>query len=197
MKLKKGSAAAKAYMAKIRAKKGTPKKVARKENIPDRGYKKITLDILPIKHIGAAKKAVYIEFMNSSKGFKTDRKYFSSYNEALKFMNSNFEKVNPDMIKYVNATKKVGAVKKPMQTRHKDTKSHNVNIKVVSGIGSIDLNIVAKELMKLTDEINNLKIQIRATKLVRDKNELRELIKIKNSQFKSLKLYLNSIAKFR
>ena len=197
MKLKKGSAAAKAYMAKIRAKKGTPKKVARKENIPDRGYKKITLDILPIKHIGAAKKAVYIEFMNSSKGFKTDRKYFSSYNEALKFMNSNFEKVNPDMIKYVNATKKVGAVKKPMQTRHKDTKSHNVNIKVVSGIGSIDLNIVAKELMKLTDEINNLKTQIRATKLVRDKNELRELIKIKNSQFKSLKLYLNSIAKFR
>ena len=54
MKLKKGSAAAKAYMAKLRAKKGAVKKTVKKD-IPDRGYKKITLDILPIKKIGSKK----------------------------------------------------------------------------------------------------------------------------------------------
>lgn len=86
-KLKKGSAEAKAYMAKIRAKRGTTKKVGE-----------------------VTKKEVYIEFMNSSKGFKTDRKYFNTYNDAVKFMDNNFEKRNIDMIKFVNTpTKKIGS----------------------------------------------------------------------------------------
>lgn len=38
---------------------------------------------------------------------------------------------------YKKSTKKVGVVKKPIKTMHKDTKSHNVNIRVVSGVGAI------------------------------------------------------------
>ena len=100
MKLKKGSAAAKAYMAKIRAKKGTPKKVAG------------VLDTLKRKAIAA---------------------------------------------------KKIGSVKKPIQTRHKDTKSHNVNIQVVSGFTNkinglfdtsvlTDLDKLKKEYLKLANK---------------------------------------------
>ena len=59
MKLKKGSKEARDFMAKIRAKKkGTKKAVkkrAPKELIPDRGYKKIHLDIKPIKKINGTK----------------------------------------------------------------------------------------------------------------------------------------------
>jgi hypothetical protein len=134
MKLKKGSKEAKAYMAKIRAKRGT-KKV---------GTKKLTT-----KKVGSAENKVYIEFMNSSKNFKTEKKYFKTYEDAVNFMYANFEKVNLDMINYVKP-KKVGSALKlnKKETRlgiapkttakkgnnyHKDTKSHNVNIRVISG----------------------------------------------------------------
>jgi hypothetical protein len=60
------------------------------------------------------------------------------------------------------AKKKVGVIKKkavkktiskkPIST-HKDTKSHNVNIKVVSGIGALDKNIVIK-LQSVIKEID-------------------------------------------
>jgi len=43
---------------------------------------------------------VYIEFMNKDKGFKVDRKSFKSYEEAKKWASKNFERFNPDMIKY-------------------------------------------------------------------------------------------------
>lgn len=47
--------------------------------------------------------------------------------------------------------KKVAAVKKPMVSKHKDTKSHNVNIRVVSGIPIKHLNYAFKKL----EELNN------------------------------------------
>lgn len=43
---------------------------------------------------------VYIEFMNKDKGFKVDRKSFKSYEEAKKWASKNFERFDPDMIKY-------------------------------------------------------------------------------------------------
>jgi hypothetical protein len=86
MKLKKGSAAAKAYMAKIRAKRGNKKVVAKKV---------------------AAKKVGSTLILNPKE-------------------------------------KRLGAVNKDLNTRaksyHKDTKSHNVNIRVVSGINGIIIN---------------------------------------------------------
>ena len=43
---------------------------------------------------------VYIDFLNKKKGFRQDRIKFNSYEEAVKWARKNFEKFNPDMIKY-------------------------------------------------------------------------------------------------
>ena len=43
---------------------------------------------------------VYIDFLNKAKGFKQDRIKFNSYEAAVKWARKNFEKFNPDMIKY-------------------------------------------------------------------------------------------------
>lgn len=43
---------------------------------------------------------VYIDFLNKKKGFKKDRMKFNSYQDAVKWARKNFDKFNPDMIKY-------------------------------------------------------------------------------------------------
>ena len=43
---------------------------------------------------------VYIDFLNKKKGFKQDRVKFNSYEAAVKWARKNFEKFDPDMIKY-------------------------------------------------------------------------------------------------
>jgi hypothetical protein len=43
---------------------------------------------------------VYIDFLNKKKGFKQDRIKFNSYEDAVKWAKKNFDKFNPDMIKY-------------------------------------------------------------------------------------------------
>ena len=43
---------------------------------------------------------VYIDYLNKKKGFKQDRIKFSSYEAAVKWARTNFEKFDPDMIKY-------------------------------------------------------------------------------------------------
>jgi len=43
---------------------------------------------------------VYIDFLNKKKGFRQDRIKFNSYEDAVKWAKKNFEKFNPDMIKY-------------------------------------------------------------------------------------------------
>ena len=55
---------------------------------------------------------VYIDYLNKKKGFKQDRIKFNSYEEAVKWAKKNFEKFNPDMIKYesVNESKKMFSV---------------------------------------------------------------------------------------
>ena len=49
---------------------------------------------------GGDTEEVYIEFLNKEKGFKKDTKYFNSYEEAVEWAKENFDKFNPDMIKY-------------------------------------------------------------------------------------------------
>jgi GNAT superfamily N-acetyltransferase len=49
---------------------------------------------------GGETEEVYIEFLNKEKGFKKDTKYFNSYEEAVEWAKENFDKFNPDMIKY-------------------------------------------------------------------------------------------------
>jgi len=79
---------------------------------------------------------------------------------------------------------------------HKDTKSHNVNIRVVSGIGSINLNEIGSELLNLEFKINKLKAEKKAARLVSDKKMIQSKITILTNQFKALKLYLNTRAKY-
>jgi hypothetical protein len=107
------------------------------------------------------------------------------------------------------ATKKKAAPKKAVQSSlfgvkkkaaprstHKDTKSHNVNIRVVSGVGAINLNEIGTELFSLEMKIKKLQSNLKATKKVSEKKEIRYQISILNKQFKALKLYLNTRAKF-
>ena len=47
---------------------------------------------------------VYIEFLNKDKNFKKDKKYFNSYDLAVKWAKSNIEKFNSDMIKFESIT---------------------------------------------------------------------------------------------
>ena len=53
------------------------------------------------KYMGKAlEDKVYIEFLNKEKGFKKDTKHFKSYADAVKWARDNFERFDPDMIKY-------------------------------------------------------------------------------------------------
>lgn len=112
---------------------------------------------------------------------------------------------------------KIGAVKnkpatkkaKPKTTAlHKDTKSHNVNIRVMSGnnlngenlqlysMQTISLNNIGIELNNLEKNINILSINKRQTKLAMDRKKIDEKIKVLKEQFKTLRSYLNSRARF-
>jgi len=49
---------------------------------------------------GGAKDEVYVEFLNKDKRFTKDIKHFKSYEDAVKWCKANFERFDPDMIKY-------------------------------------------------------------------------------------------------
>jgi hypothetical protein len=49
---------------------------------------------------GNVKERVYIDYLNKAKGFKNDRKYFDSYEEAVIWARKNFDKFDSDYIKY-------------------------------------------------------------------------------------------------
>jgi curved DNA-binding protein CbpA len=132
MKFKKGSKEAKAYMAKLRAKRATKSKI---KPAPSRLDDLLLLDEIkgrakktPAKKVSGATPLIYITYLNKAKGFKQDQKSFKTIEAAIKWGKANISNFSMDLIKY-----KIGNVK-PIQTRHKDTKSHNVNIKVVSGL---------------------------------------------------------------
>jgi hypothetical protein len=147
-------------------------------------------------------------------------------------MDNNFEKSNLDMIKFVSSTKKVGDVivtypskkdaeflvyrdrkgkfkgservmgVKPIQTKHKDTKSHNVNIKVMSGVTNImdvkrdlDKSILLLENSKMASIDKNNTNYIQTKPLVfKNISEKRYFIKNYTKQVKLLKeLYKNTI----
>lgn len=62
---------------------------------------------------------VYIEFLNKEKNFTKDKKSFKTYEDAVKWARKNFDKFNPDMIRYYS----VGGSTKPNPTqkiKHKD-----------------------------------------------------------------------------
>ena len=48
----------------------------------------------------------YVDFLNKSKNFTEDRKYFETYELAERWCKDNFEKYHPDMIGYAGVTNK-------------------------------------------------------------------------------------------
>jgi len=118
MKFKKGSAAAKAFMAKIRAAKGKPKKTAKK--------------------IGVVKK---------------------------------------------KAAPKKRTVKKAAPGTHKDSKSHNVKISVVSGIGTL--------MTHFKDHYGKLAAKKLLEKTKREKNKITKQMSEIAAKIKKLKNFLS------
>jgi len=54
--------------------------------------------------VPVTEETVYIDYLNKKKGFKQDRIKFKSYEDAVKWAKKNFEKFDPDMIKYESVT---------------------------------------------------------------------------------------------
>lgn len=135
---------------------------------------------------------------------KLKKQHPNKYSKWTDYIKAAAKTVKPAAKK---AVKKVGAVKTKKKavpakrkaapvTRHTDRGSHNVKIKVVSGIGAIDLNQIGSELLSLEMKIKKLQSNLKATKKVAEKKEIRTHISILNKQFKALKLYLNTRARF-
>jgi hypothetical protein len=65
------------------------------------------------------------------------------------------------------------------------------------GIGSISLNQIGAELYEMEAKINMLKFRKKEARTMTEKKELQSRINILNTQFKALRSYLNSRAKFK
>lgn len=129
-KLKKGSAAAKAFMAKIRAAKGKTKVVKAKAKT-----KKVGSTENDIKVTSNVKNRTFTIKKNGTT-YRTgkfskpefEELEYNTQNDWANFLRTqdNYSKVKTGAVKKVMPTKKASSM-------HKDTKSHNVNIRVVSG----------------------------------------------------------------
>jgi hypothetical protein len=71
----------------------------RKKTATQFGYTLVNNDINNIDE-SLNEDKVYIDFLNKKKGFKQDRIKFNSYEDAVKWAKKNFDKFDPDMIKY-------------------------------------------------------------------------------------------------
>jgi len=153
MKLKKGSKEAKAFMAKIRAKRGTTKKVtAKKLGATKKDI--ITYKVVQNKNFGDYRVQKYI---NNIFDNEIDKNLTKAQAEKIKKRFTTPKKVG-STLKLTPKENRLGATEKDYKTRsksdsHKDTKSHNVNIRVVSGIGSLDF--LHKEIMNTDMLIKN------------------------------------------
>jgi hypothetical protein len=175
MRFKKGSKEAKAFMAKLRAKRATKSKIKPK---PSRIDDLLLLDEIKgrQKKIGAVSKNKGIRAKKAYNKDVDDYKYFVVYNgkveTGFEYKNDAIDAANDfDNAKVLNLTQlkqqgfddprnkwkyKIGSTLKltPKETRlgatendfkkqsksyHKDTKSHNVNIRVVSGVNKYNL----------------------------------------------------------
>jgi uncharacterized protein YajQ (UPF0234 family) len=72
---------------------------------------------------------------------------------------------------------------------HKDTKSHNVKINVLSGINEQELRATAKKLFDLQTDIYLLKKQAMQTKNLKDRKPIQAIIRNLQKQYIALKKY--------
>jgi hypothetical protein len=50
--------------------------------------------------IGPTRSNIYVDFYNSKNGFKQERKYFETYEQAVRFLQTDFDKFDLDMIHF-------------------------------------------------------------------------------------------------
>ena len=138
--LKKGSAAAKAFMAKIRAAKGKTKVKAKAKTKV--GMNKTENDIKVTSNVKNRTFTIKKNGITYRTG-KFNKAEFEENEYNTQGDWANFLRTQDFYYQVkTGAAKKVGAVKKVMPAKkassmHKDTKSHNVNIRVVSGVNGI------------------------------------------------------------
>jgi hypothetical protein len=122
--------------------------------------KKASIELKNSGAIGDFKKN-RAEFVEAKKPKKPRKKrtrsanvYSVSRTATGRFKKRGMKKISEEKYKYVAG---VGAVKKPVKTStHKDTKSHNVRISVMSGVGNMPLDIIKsnnKQIEQLTKKI--------------------------------------------
>jgi hypothetical protein len=192
-KFKKGSAAAKAYMAKLRAARGKTKvvKTTTKKIGSASVYSKAPADVKKIidklygnnnySELTKAKKALekkgyFMDFgldgeITSFKklpakkvGYRADRTTIltratplvKKYREKGYTRPEAIKAANLDVAQKMNST--LFGVKKEPISKHKDTKSHNVNIKVVSGVNGSEY--FAKQLNSLLADKKKLETDL-------------------------------------
>jgi len=94
--------------------------------------------------------------------------------------------------------KKIGAVKKSATTMHKDTKSHNVNIRVMSGISGHAMHNIDKELKQikhLESLIRSNEIAKKNTKDIKAKKAMSNSIKKYKELMKEHKIHITQLKK--
>jgi len=94
--------------------------------------------------------------------------------------------------------KKIGAVKKSATTMHKDTKSHNVNIRVMSGVSNKameDLKKTTQWIRTIENEILNHTLTIKQTKELWAKKILRQNIVKLKKMLREYKQHANELKK--
>jgi len=166
MKLKKGSAAAKAFMAKIRAAKGKTKK-AKVGALKKKAPSKIGFEDKPVQFIDYKDRLIMFE-PHYKKYYANDIE-FKTLAAAKKYIDK-ISKISG--IKKKKATPKKKAAKKKSSVRnygsHKDTKSHNVNIRVMSGNLKHDhitlkfYDDLRKEILQREDVIHDVTVNRKA-----------------------------------
>lgn len=100
----------------------------------------------------------------------------------------------------VSGAKKTAAKKKkivPVKTYKRKANTVPAHSRSIGKIGNIQLPDIGTELLALEFKTNSLKASLRQGKKASEKKEIRQQILVLNKQFKALKAYLNTRAKFK
>lgn len=174
-------------------KKKAVKKVAVKKTAKKIGYSKTRLK--QEKGITKALKQqprTLFPYTDEEKIIHAGKKYFD---ERVK--QSSHKAITGTKKKVLHSPLKKKAVKKPIST-HKDTKSHNVNIKVVSGINNHVLDIYKRGLNSVEiykRGIEEFKHKLLNEKNIKEKAILRKGIKLQKTILKELIIHNRELKK--
>ena len=118
--------------------------------------------------------------------------------DAQPFFKEDAKRIATALRKVKAKRKKVGAVSKKATTTHKDTKSHNVNIKVMSGIGSKVMDEIKTAIKKVQDTekyIDHHKLAIKNSKNKMYKAQLKKQIVILKKYMSEQKAHIRELKK--